>query len=348
MANVSSLNWGLQFNRGYQGPLDVHSYFPTLEAANEYLITYATSNVWEGQTISVGTGDSVALYIVKKNAEGAWFLEESGGAIKKFENSADLLAFAVAKNVGKVAYLVSVSQDEKSYSPGLYVVTGESTVSKVDVGPLSVKDYSSALAEIKVDNIGQIIYVTTDETIYKYMDGETEKTFSSSSAASFEEDFVDGKAVFVYYDAEDNILFESKNATESTLYAAGPYIVTGAQSLAKLGTTSASGDLAGDVSNLQGRVGTLETETIKDVEVGESSGLDGINSGTVKKFATASVSARKATLTPVIGKLTQSGGVENEGLATVTNVKNYVDEVFAWEEVETVATTTPAPDVPGQ
>lgn len=46
---------------------------------------------------------------------------------------------------------------------------------------------------------------------------------------------------------------------EGETYSAGPYIVTGAGALAKIGTTTASGDIAGDVETLKGKVGTLET-----------------------------------------------------------------------------------------
>lgn len=42
-------------------------------------------------------------------------------------------------------------------------------------------------------------------------------------------------------------------------YSAGPYIVTGAGVVAKLGTTTATGDLAGDVETLKGDVADLET-----------------------------------------------------------------------------------------
>ena len=44
-------------------------------------------------------------------------------------------------------------------------------------------------------------------------------------------------------------------------YPAGPYIVTGAGEVAKLGTTTATGDIAGDVSTLKGKVSTLRNVT---------------------------------------------------------------------------------------
>lgn len=224
MGNIDITNWSLQLLRGYQGPLDAHGYFPTIEDANEYLSKYANANVWEGQTISIGTGDEVAIYIVKKTSEGAWFLEESGGAIKKFSSSEDLLAFAVDKNIGKLAYL---TEGDNDYTAGVYVVIG---------------------GEDKVSKLAQF----------------------------------------------------------------------------------------GDVN-----------ETLTNVDVAKSS-LDAELQGKSTKLVEANKEGRKVTLTPVIGKLKLDGTVESEGLATVNNVKNYVDNVFAWEEVETITTTTPAPPIEGE
>lgn len=49
--------------------------------------------------------------------------------------------------------------------------------------------------------------------------------------------------------------------SEGETYSAGPYIVTGDGALAKIGTTTSSGDLSSDVADLKGKVGTLETKT---------------------------------------------------------------------------------------
>lgn len=59
-----------------------------------------------------------------------------------------------------------------------------------------------------------------------------------------------------------------------TTYTAGLYVVNGNGSLAKLGTTSASGDIAGDVQSIKGDVGTLKQNVSdlqdKDKELSES------------------------------------------------------------------------------
>lgn len=43
-------------------------------------------------------------------------------------------------------------------------------------------------------------------------------------------------------------------------YTAGPYIVNGKNSIAKLGTTTPTGDLEGEVNNLSGEVSTLKND----------------------------------------------------------------------------------------
>lgn len=80
---------------------------------------------------------------------------------------------------------------------------------------LSAENYTAATKLATADNIGQIISVTTEETI------------------------------------------------AGVNYTAGLYIVTGAGEVAKLGTTTASGDIAGDVAKLKGDVSTLKTTVEK-------------------------------------------------------------------------------------
>ena len=45
---------------------------------------------------------------------------------------------------------------------------------------------------------------------------------------------------------------------EEGSYTAGPYVVSGAGAISKLGTTSATGDIEGDVEKLKGDVSTLQ------------------------------------------------------------------------------------------
>ncbi len=118
---------------------------------------------------------------------------------------------------------------------GIYLVqsVGTSTAAGVLVkagsgtGSITANNYTAAKALATADNIGQLIFVLNEEV------STTEKVPGSE--------------------------------TEYVKYSAGPYVVTGAGSIAKLGTTSASGDLAGDVETLKGNVSTLQG-AVKDLE----------------------------------------------------------------------------------
>ena len=88
---------------------------------------------------------------------------------------------------------------------------------------------------------------------------------------------------------EDGKIAEAENigqilyvTTGTESYPAGPYIVTGVGAVAKLGTTTATGDIAGDVENLKGRMSTAEGEIdALQTAVGDA------NSGLVKGLADA-------------------------------------------------------------
>ena len=160
--------------------------------------------------------------------------------------------------------ILAVINDDDAKKNGVYLVESCPTLQNPDAeviltkvgdgaGAEAVTDYASALLLATEDNMGQILYVKT--TTYKKGEGYT--------AVEDEADV----------DAEGNIVAE---------YTAGPYIVTGAGTVAKLGTTSATGDIAGDVENLKGRMGTAEGEIdALQVAVGDA------NSGLVKGLADA-------------------------------------------------------------
>lgn len=120
----------------------------------------------------------------------------------------------VTKDTGKL-YVLASDGLFKEVTPDLSNIYGS----------ITAENYTAAKALAGSNNIGQIIYVTEEET------STTEK------------------------DEEGNFI----------VYSAGPYVVTGEGTIAKLGTTSASGDLAGDVETLKGNVGTINT-AIEDIK----------------------------------------------------------------------------------
>lgn len=145
-------------------------------------------------------------------------------------------------------------------------------------------------------------------------------------------------------------------------YTAGLYVVTGAGAVAKLGTTSASGDLSGDVEKLKGDVSTLkETVTkldgedtvegsvkkqIKDVKVALESEINDVKKAhtvvtgatgnthvTVETTTDASTGKQTVTITEsgiaseeALDALTTKVGSEASGDTAATGVFKYVDD----------------------
>lgn len=127
-------------------------------------------------------------------------------------------------------------------SAGTADTPGELVKAGSGTGSTTAENYTAAKALATPDNVGQLIYVLNEET------STTEK------------------------DENDEFI----------VYSAGPYVVTGANTVAKLGTTSASGDISGDVESLKGSVSTLQADVkalqeaeidfpIDDIKVGETS-----------------------------------------------------------------------------
>lgn len=135
------------------------------------------------------------------------------------------LAQAYVNNADANAYVgLTISVTKDGDNNGLYYIeqiadadhaTGILTKVGSGAGSVAVETFKEAKELATEDNIGQIIYLTKEDS-----EGEGESKI---------------------------------------VYAAGPYIVAGTGSLSKLGTTSASGDIAADVAALQGEVGTLKT-----------------------------------------------------------------------------------------
>lgn len=166
------------------------------------------------------------------------------------------------------------SDEQRMAYPGqiISVVTeSEVKVYKINNGQLEELGKGSLVTDqnpkllAKADNIGQIIYLTTQ-----------------------------------VQDGEDT-------------YSPGPYIVSGAGTVSKIGTTSASGDIARDVATLQGKVSTLEqTVGVK------GSGSDNPSTGLVKD-----VEDLKSEDTKLAGQInTLSGKVDKIKVEKLTTAEN--------------------------
>lgn len=164
------------------------------------------------------------------------------------------------------------TSDPKAYPGQIISVVTESEVKvyKINNGQLEELGKGSLVTDqnpkelATTDNIGQIIYLTT-----QVIDGEV-------------------------------------------TYSPGPYIVSGDGTVSKIGTTSASGDIAADVAALQGKVSTLEST------VGKKGSGDNASTGLVKD-----VEDLKSEDTKLAGQITTlSGNVDKIKVEKLTTAEN--------------------------
>lgn len=121
---------------------------------------------------------------------------------------------------------------------------------------------------------GQIISVVTksEVKVYKINNGQLEELGKGSLVTDQNPKSLataDNIGQIIYLTAQ---VIDGKDT-----YSPGPYIVSGDGTVSKIGTTSASGDIAGDVATLQGKVSTLESTVGK-----KGSGGDDASTGLVK------------------------------------------------------------------
>ena len=141
----------------------------------------------------------------------------------------------------------------------------------------------------------QSLYVLVDKT--KANSAEGWKEIGSDVKITLEaETYNEAKTKATANNIGQIINVKRDEEIEGTTYKSGLYVVTGAGEVAKLGTTTASGDLATDVANLSGRVGTLE---------GKVTTLEGDENteGSVKKLVKDGDDAVKAQLATVKSEL---------------------------------------------
>lgn len=122
---------------------------------------------------------------------------------------------------------------------------------------------------------GQIISVVTESEVkvYKINNGKLEELGKGSLVTDKNPKLLakaDNIGQIIYLTKDVKVTEGSGEVT----YSSGPYIVSGDGTVSKIGTTSASGDIAADVAALQGKVGTLEqTVGVKGSSDNASTGL---------------------------------------------------------------------------
>lgn len=115
---------------------------------------------------------------------------------------------------------------------------------------------------------GQIISVVTDTEVkvYKINNGKLEELGKGSLVTD------QNPKLLATTDNIGQIIYLTAQVQDGEVtYSAGPYIVSGDGTVSKIGTTSASGDIAADVATLQGKVSTLESTVGKKGSGGDAS-----------------------------------------------------------------------------
>lgn len=115
---------------------------------------------------------------------------------------------------------------------------------------------------------GQIISVVTESEVkvYKINNGKLEELGKGSLVTD------QNPKLLATADNIGQIIYLTTQVQDGKdTYSPGPYIVSGDGTVSKIGTTSASGDIAGDVATLQGKVSTLESTVGKKGSGGDAS-----------------------------------------------------------------------------
>lgn len=157
---------------------------------------------------------------------------------------------------------------------------------------------------------GQIISVVTESEVkvYKINNGKLEELGKGSLVTD------KNPKLLATADNIGQIIYLTTQVIDGEVtYSSGPYIVSGAGEVSKIGTTSASGDIAADVAALQGTVSTLESTVGK-----KGSGSDNPSTGLVKD-----VEDLKAKDTDLANQITTlSGNVNNIKVEKLTTAEN--------------------------
>ena len=153
--------------------------------------------------------------------------------------------------------------------PGLIVSAADSGEVRVYVGPAYDKNQPTVKPWTSEDNWKKI------------GGGATQVAKYSDAVALIETSEVDGQVVVK--NLGQVIYVTGTETIGEVTYEPGAYIVSGATSLSKLGTTTASGNLANDVAVLQGKVSTVEGK-VSTLE-GKGSTLEGEMDAIEAEFA---------------------------------------------------------------
>lgn len=228
--NIVSYNWTTQFERAFKAPLDKQGFFESLSKAEEYLSKYADINVYDGQLMSIGTGEEASLYIVKSRYRAV------GPATHFWDASTN-------------QYRVNAEGEQNPYT---HVKIGEN-FELVEAGTGSATHFWDAAKNEYRENAKGESNVLTHELHYFLEEaGGAIKSFSTADEITgFAVSKNIGKIFYVNGTIMDG---------DEVLYSAGPYVVTGNETVMKLATSDASGDLSTTVNNIQNQINDADAE----------------------------------------------------------------------------------------
>lgn len=239
---------GPQGVEGTQGPQGVEGAQGPQGPANSFEI--GEGLVLSGETVSLDE-DKVKEIVVSAITENL-IPEGAREALDTLEE----IAQYIQEHPDEAADFASRIEDLESRVETIEVSgSGEGNIIEevqVDGTPLEVIDKSVNIVlsgYAKTSDLDE--YATSADTVAAIK----EAAKPSLSAATY----ADAKALATADNVGKIIEVKNEEDVSGVTYSDGLYIVAGAGEVSKLGVTSATGDLSGDVENLKGRVGTLES-----------------------------------------------------------------------------------------
>lgn len=165
--------------------------------------------------------------------------------------------------------------------------------------------------------VGQVIsvYENGKVSVYKINEDRSLEGIGGGNSSLTSFTVVDGKIAEATEDKIGQVIYITEGSVD---YPAGPYIVTGDGTVAKIGTTTASGDLAGDVSTLQGQVSNLQS-SVSELD-GKVTSLESDNS--TNKTNIGNLQTSVGGLQTSVGNLeTELGKLSNQVSNSITDVQ---------------------------
>lgn len=127
----------------------------------------------------------------------------------------------------------------------------------------------NVIEEVQVDGVPlEVSAKSVNVPLSAYVEGrlseyatsaDTENAIERATASLSAQTYTDAKVLATADNVGKIIDVKEEDEVSGDTYSSGLYVVVGDNEISKLGLASATGDISGDVENLKGRVGTLES-----------------------------------------------------------------------------------------